>query len=167
VVHQQVPDAQLWIVGQEMTPGYAAELAATAERLGIGDHVTFTGRRNDVAQLMAGADIFAMPSFEEPFGLVFTEAMAMQLPVVALRSGGAPEIIEHERSGLLSEPGDVDTLANHLLRLIGDPAARRTMGAYGREVVQRRFTIERMAADMAHAYALIASNAGTTGADGE
>lgn len=156
-VHRHHPDAHLWIVGGEMTTGYAADLAALAERLGIADRVTLTGRRNDVARLMAGADIFAMPSFEEPFGLVFTEAMAMQLPVVALRSGGAPEIIEHERTGLLSEPGDVPSIADHLLRLIADPEMRQDMGQRGRDVVLERFTIQRMAADMAATYALIAS----------
>ena len=151
------PSARLIIVGQEMTPGYTAELQALADRLDIGDQVTFTGRRTDVARLMAGADIFAMPSFEEPFGLVFTEAMALQLPVVALDSGGAPEIIEHGYSGLLSAPGDVAAVTDHLLKLVEDPALRHTMGEHGRTAVEQRFTVQRMAADMAAVYALVAS----------
>lgn len=151
------PKAQLIVVGQEMTPGYVDDLTALASRLGIADNITFTGRRTDVARLMAGADIFAMPSFEEPFGLVFTEAMSMKLPVVALHSGGAPEIIDHSVTGLLATPGDTHTVTAHLLALIEDPDLRARMGSAGRGVVEQRFTVQRMAADMATVYALVAS----------
>jgi glycosyltransferase involved in cell wall biosynthesis len=151
------PTARLIIVGQETEPNYQATLQSSADRLGIGDRLTFTGRRDDVARLMAGADIFAMPSFEEPFGLVFTEAMALRLPVVALNSGGAPEIIEHESSGLLAEPDDVAAVSEHLLRLIKNPTLRRDMGDRGRQRVEEQFTVQRMAADVATVYALVAS----------
>ena len=83
---------------------YRRELSALAADLDLDDCVVFTGRRSDVARLMAAADVFAMPSLEEPFGLVYLEAMAMQLPVVALDSGGTPEVVEHGRSGLLCPP---------------------------------------------------------------
>jgi glycosyltransferase involved in cell wall biosynthesis len=104
-----------------------------------------------------------MPSVGEPFGLVFLEAMAMQLPVVALDNGGTPEVVEHGQTGLLSSPGEVDAVAQHLLTLMRSPDLRAQMGARGRRRVEQHFTTDRQAADMAAVYALITSNA--SGAD--
>ena len=101
---------------------------------------------------MAAADIYAMPSLGEPFGLVFLEAMAMELPVVALESGGAPEVVEQSTTGLLSRPGDRAGLVDNLLSLLGDPSRRRRMGINGRERVQEHFTTSRMAKDTALVY---------------
>ena len=77
-------------------------LREQARELGIEKNVIFTGPRSDIAELLAACDVFALPSFEEPFGLVFAEAMAMKRPVVALANGGTPEVVEHGKCGLLS-----------------------------------------------------------------
>ena len=145
LVRQQHDDVQLLVVGQEMTPGYAAELAQLAADLGVDRHVVFTGRRNDVPTLMAAADIFAMPSLFEPFGLVYLEAMAMELPVVALDNGGTPEVVMHDQHGLLSSPGNLEQLAENLVTLVADVERRTEMGRAGRRRVLAEFTIERMA----------------------
>jgi glycosyltransferase involved in cell wall biosynthesis len=84
---------------------------------------------------------------------VFAEAMAMKRPVVALNDGGAPEVVEHGKCGLLSPPGDVDALAANLLRLLDDPALRSEFGEYGRSRVEQHFTPTRMASDFAEIYA--------------
>ena len=115
----------------------------------------FLGRREDVPQLMAAADIFAMPSLEEPFGLVYLEAMAMERPVVGLDSGGTPEVVEDGRTGLLASPGDTAGLAARLVELVRDPARRRAMGQYGRQQVDERFTIDRMGSDVGRVYELV------------
>lgn len=159
------PAARLVIVGREMVDGYVAELRALAAELGVADRVIFTGLRRDVDRMMAAADVYAMPSLGEPFGLVFAEAMAMELPVVALDSGGAPEVVEHGRTGLLSAYGDVDELARNLSALLGDPERRRTMGRLGRARVEEHFTVERMARDMAAVYRVVA--AGPTAQGGQ
>jgi glycosyltransferase involved in cell wall biosynthesis len=158
LVRHEEPEAKLVIVGSDMTPdgSYTRELSSLVSELGLAEHVIFTGRRSDVPRLMAASDVFAMPSFEEPFGLVFLEAMAMELPVVALDNGGTPEVVEDGRSGLLTRPGDIEGLAARLLRLLRDPELRRRMGVYGRRQVDDRFTVERMADDVARAYELIA-----------
>ena len=152
LARREEPQMRLLVVGQEMTPGYAQELADLASRLEVDDAVEFLGRREDVSSLMAASDIYAMPSFEEPFGLVFAEAMAMQLPVVALDSGGTPEVVEHGATGLLSQPNDTEALARNLLTLVRDPALRARMGVAGRSLVEEKFTIDRMARDVAHVY---------------
>ena len=146
------PDARLFIVGREMVPGYAAELAALARELGVGDRVTLLGHRPDMGRLMAAADVFAMPSVGEPFGLVYAEAMAMELPVVALDHGGAPEVVQHGATGLLSAPGDLETLTDNLCRVLADPDRCRRMGVNGRRRVETLFTSGRMADDVANVY---------------
>lgn len=165
-------DSRLAVVGRDVTPGgtYAAELMALADELGVADRVIFTGQRPDVPALMAAADVFAMPSLGEPFGLVYLEAMAMQLPVVALADGGALEVIDHGGSGLLSAPFDVDALAENLAELLENPQQRAEMGEYGRRRVEERFTSARVARDVADVYALVVSGhhsgGGRAGDDG-
>jgi glycosyltransferase involved in cell wall biosynthesis len=151
-LREQYPELRLVVVGHELVAGYQAELEELAHKLGVRQGVVFTGRRTDVERMLAAADVFAMPSFGEPFGLVFLEAMAMSLPVVALDVGGAPEIIEEGVSGFLTSPGDRDGLVERLLVLIGDPAFRGRLGAAGRRRVESHFTTARMAADTAAVY---------------
>jgi glycosyltransferase involved in cell wall biosynthesis len=112
---------------------------------------------------MAAADVFAMPSVGEPFGLVYLEAMAMGLPVVALRSGGVPEVVGHDVTGLLSEPGDELGLARNVAALLADPQRRARMGAAGRQRVVDGFTPRRMAADMAAVYRAVTGGAAQPG----
>jgi glycosyltransferase involved in cell wall biosynthesis len=156
------PDVRLLIVGQEMSRGFAATLAAEAERLGLRENVVLTGRRDDIELIMAAADIYAMPSFGEPFGLVFLEAMAMELPVVALDSGGAPEVVNDGITGLLSKPGDIPRLAENLSELVRDSEMRTAMGKRGRGRVVADFTVDRMARDVADVYRIVAGAAGDT-----
>ena len=155
-VRTQVPDLRLVIVGEELYGGYRAELDALVDDLDLGGCVTFAGRRSDVPAIMGTADLYAMPSFEEPFGLVFVEAMAMRLPVVALSSGGAPEIVEHDITGLLSAPGDHSALVHNIRMLVDRPELRAAMGARGRKVALSRFSSARMAAEVGDVLALIA-----------
>jgi glycosyltransferase involved in cell wall biosynthesis len=101
---------------------------------------------------VSACDIFTLPSFEEPFGLVFLEAMAMRKPVVAIANGGTPEVVEHEGTGLLSPPWDVPALAANIAALVRDPELRRRLGENGRRRVLERFDAPRMAADAERAY---------------
>lgn len=161
-VKERFPEVRLVIVGADEPwvhgGSFTAELEQLAAELGLAERVIFTGARSDIPRVMAACDVFTLPSFEEPFGLVFLEAMAMRRPVVALNNGGTPEVVEHERSGLLSEPGDVAQLAANIVTLLLDPALRARMGDYGRSRVLDFFNARRMADDAADAYlAIIAS----------
>jgi glycosyltransferase involved in cell wall biosynthesis len=152
LVHQQHPTAQLLIAGREVQKGYAAELEQLIDKQDLRDHVRLLGHCPDVGPLLAAADVFAMPSIGEPFGLVYLEAMAMELPVVALESGGAPEVIVHGTTGLLSPPDDLERLAENLDTLLSDPDRRAQMARAGRRRVETHFTSTRMATDMAARY---------------
>lgn len=159
LAHKEVPDVLLLIVGQDYPPGsnHSAELKQLAEQLGIGDRVVFAGQRSDVPRIMAASDVFAMPSFEEPFGLVYAEALAMQRPVVALGDGGTPEVVDHGKSGLLSPSGNIEELAGNIVTLLRDAELRRRFGEHGRRQVLERFTPERMANDVASLYRSLAA----------
>jgi glycosyltransferase involved in cell wall biosynthesis len=158
-VRREFPDVRLVIVGRDDVsgaperPSFTAELKALAAELGVAENVVFTGWRSDIPQLMAAADVFALPSFGEPFGLVYIEAMAMKRPVIALDSGGAPEVVEHGSSGLLAPPRDVEALTANILTLLRDPALRQRMGDSGRRRVEALFAPARLAADVERIYA--------------
>jgi len=153
-LRNKLPELRLLIVGQDYPPGnrYSDELRALATEQGVADKVIFTGLRSDVPRLMAAADALAMTSFEEPFGLVYAEAMAMKKPVIAIDSGGTPEVVEHGKSGLLSPPGDAAALAANIERLMTDAALRAQMGEYGRRQVEQRFIPARLAKDVSAIY---------------
>jgi glycosyltransferase involved in cell wall biosynthesis len=156
LVRAEIPNLELLIVGADdqivQANSFTAELKALARSLGISEHVRFTGARSDIPRVMAACDLFALPSFEEPFGLVFLEAMAMRKPVVAVNNGGTPEVVEHGRSGLLSPPWDVPALAANIVTLLRDRDLRLRMGEYGRAQVLERFNAQRMARDAGAAY---------------
>ena len=158
-VTRELPDARLVIVGEddpraawETGGSFSGKLKEQAARLDIAQNVLFTGFRTDVPQLMAAFDVFAHPSWEEPFGMVFLEAMAMRRPVVAWASGGAPEVVESGATGLLVPREAVGDLAAALVRLLRDPGLRQRMGAAGRQRVESLFTAERMAQRMLDVY---------------
>ena len=157
-VKKQVPHFKMLVVGDDdirAHPGhgsYMAELKVLAAELDITDNVIFTGFRSDIPEFMAACDIYAMPSYGEPFGMVFLEAMAMKKPVVALDHGGSREVVEHNKCGLLSAPHDIDQLAQNILTLIHDPELRRCMGEYGRTRAENYFTPRRMAEDVEGIY---------------
>jgi glycosyltransferase involved in cell wall biosynthesis len=160
-VRADVPNVWLLIVGADAVEvhggSFTQELKVLARDLGVGDRVIFAGERSDIPQVMAACDVYSMPSFKEPFGLVFLEAMAMQRPVVALDNGGTPEVVEHGRSGLLAAPGDVEAIARNVVTLLRDPELRARMGEYGRARVLEYFNVQRMARDAEQAYDAILS----------
>jgi glycosyltransferase involved in cell wall biosynthesis len=161
-LRQEFPDIRLLITGRDdfqvMRTSYTEELKALAASLGISEHIVFTGHRSDMPQIFAACDVFALPSFEEPFGLVYLEAMAMKKPAIALGNGGAVEVVEPGRNGLLVNPEQPQELATHLATLLRDAALRARMGEYGRRQVEARFTAQRMAADFARLYEELTSH---------
>ena len=112
-----------------------AALRDEARRLGIADSVHFLGRRPnaDVQRFMARADLFALPSWDEAFGLVYTEAMMQGTPVLACSGEGCADFIEDGRSGYLVPARNTGAVAEVIARVLDDPEAARTVGGAGRE----------------------------------
>ena len=104
------------------------ELQREADTLEIVGQVRFLGVREDVPDVLASSDVFALSSDAEGNPLALMEAMAAGLPVVATAVGGVPELVTHGRDGFVVPPGDPDSLAAALGRLIGSPEQRQAMG---------------------------------------
>ncbi|MBK7642662.1 MAG: N-acetyl-alpha-D-glucosaminyl L-malate synthase BshA [Planctomycetes bacterium] len=122
-------DARLTLVGDG--PDMQPARALVAE-LGLGASVSFLGERDALPELLSGADVFALSSSEESFGLSALEAMACATPVVATRVGGVGEVVEDGIQGLLVEVDDLEGFAGCLRRLVQDRELARKLGAASR-----------------------------------
>jgi len=124
------------------------KLQVLAGKLGIADIVQFRGDtdRHGVRDALRRAHIVCHAALTESFGLAVLEAMAAARPVVATATVGAAEIVEHERTGLLVQPGDPDAMAAAVARLMDDAQLCRDMALAGRQVARDRYSHRRMAA---------------------
>jgi glycosyltransferase involved in cell wall biosynthesis len=145
----RLPDVELLLVGDGPERVPLQELAAA---LGLGARVRFLGYRRDVAQLLDGADLFALSSLTEGMSLAVLEAMAAGLPVVGTRGGGMPDVVDDGVTGLLVPPRDPAALAAVLRTLLDDPVRRAAMGAAGRARVEQKFSLATTAQAYVAAY---------------
>jgi sugar transferase (PEP-CTERM/EpsH1 system associated) len=132
-------DVHLLIVGSGPE---LAKLRARAEgsRL-LAGRVTFELESDRIPELMNAMDMFALTSICEGMSNTILEAMATGLPVVATRSGGNPELVEHGRTGWLFSPRDAEALAQGLIRLVDDSELRRHFGQESRRTAVDRFSL--------------------------
>jgi glycosyltransferase involved in cell wall biosynthesis len=130
---RDIPNWICWQVGGPQRPAeiaYFESLIVEAERLGIGERLRFVGERNDVQELLHAADLFCQSNLRpEPFGLVFIEALFAALPVIAVASGGALEIID-DSCGILTLP-NAEAIAAAERTLIEDNVLRASLVSAG------------------------------------
>jgi glycosyltransferase involved in cell wall biosynthesis len=117
-------------------------LEAQVKELDLVGRVHLVGHHADVLPWLAALDAFVLPSDWEGMSNALLEAMAAGLPVVATAVGGTREVVVDGVTGLLVPPGDPDSLAEAISRLLGDSDMRHTMGEAGRARVDRHFSIE-------------------------
>lgn len=147
-VRSELSQAHLVIAGDgDCRPS----LERHARDLGLGEAVHFLGARSDVDSVLRAADVGALSSDREGSPLLVFECMANDTPLVATSVGGVPDVIEHERTGLLVPRRDPAALARGLISLLADPARRAAMAAAGRDVL-RLYTIDAVAARFASLY---------------
>jgi glycosyltransferase involved in cell wall biosynthesis len=144
-----VPDALFLLAGDGPD---RERLEARAAELGVAERVRFLGRREDVPQLLAACDVFALPSLYDGSSLAVLEAMAAGRAVVSSAIGGTAELIEDGETGLLVPPGDPAALATALRRLIGDEELRSRIADRGRQRVETDFSRQAMAAKVERVY---------------
>ncbi len=137
-----VPDVRLLVAGEGAE---RAALEAAVQELGIADAVQFAGFREDARAAIAAADVFVLPSLEEPFGLVLLEAMALRRPIVATAVGGPLEIVVNGVTGRLVPSAQPAALASALQELLTDSEMRHKMGISGYERYLENYTAQRMA----------------------
>ena len=128
-------------------------LSALTREMGLGDAVEFLGFRSDLPSLLAGADLFVLPSRMEGFGLAVVEAMAAGVPVVATNVGGVPEVVPGWASDALVAPGDEKAMRAAVERVWALPEAeRRGLGARLREHAAVNFGPERYVQELLDLY---------------
>lgn len=138
-VIRKYPEIEYAVVGEgPLRP----ELEALAEQVGVADHVRFMGRLSaeELERIYADSDVFVMPSSGEGFGIVFLEAWAHGLPIVAGNRDAAAEFITPQVDGLTVDPGSPDEIAKALLHLLQDPPRAHRMGMDGYRRVREQFS---------------------------
>jgi glycosyltransferase involved in cell wall biosynthesis len=130
-------EVELAIVGA----GEAEEqLQALISQLGRQDRIRLFGYRADVKELYAAMDVFALSSLREGLPNVLLEAMAMEVPVVASRIAGIPQVIQDGQNGLLIEPASVRSLTEALARLLADSALRIRLRQAARRTIEEHYS---------------------------
>jgi N-acetyl-alpha-D-glucosaminyl L-malate synthase BshA len=114
-------------------------IARSAVEKGLADDVLFVGEQPDPVRFLSAADLFLLPSAQESFGLAALEAMACEVPVIASRVGGLPEIIEEGVTGFLCAPDDLAGMAQRGVALLTDHEARYAMGRAAAATVRERY----------------------------
>jgi phosphatidylinositol alpha-1,6-mannosyltransferase len=146
-VRTRVPGAELWIVG---TGDDRPRLEERARSLGMADAVRFLGRVTDaeLSQLYRRASLFAMPSRQEGFGLVYAEAMWHGLPCIGSTADAAGQVIVDGETGLLVPYGDVHAIGSAVAALLSDPDRARALGEAGCRRAHERFAYARFERDL-------------------
>jgi glycosyltransferase involved in cell wall biosynthesis len=154
LILRQVPDAQIFVVGDEfMGDGrYRRSLEDRADMLGLQGRVHFTGHRTDIPSVLAGLDVVVCPSLAESASYALVEALLMGKGVVASDVGGLPDSVRHGKTGLLVPPADPAALASAVTDLLAAPVWRAELGRRGREHCLRQFDVSSTVANVEALY---------------
>jgi N-acetyl-alpha-D-glucosaminyl L-malate synthase BshA len=139
-VRQKVP-ARLLMVGDGPD---LVDAAALARSLGVSDDVQFLGEQDHVVPLLSAAHGFLLPSSQESFGLAALEAMACEVPVIASRIGGLPELVEDGVSGFLYDQDDLEGMARSAILLLTDEGLHHRMAEAARRRAREQFCDSRV-----------------------
>jgi len=137
IILKKFPDTLLFIAGEGKME---AKLKQQVANMNLQGHVHFAPVFNPSGRILSLFNIFVMPSLDEGFGLSGMEAQVVGLPVVASDVGGIPTFVQHEKTGLLVPPGDVDKLAEAIIRIMEDQELARRLGQQAREFIHQNFS---------------------------
>lgn len=145
-----IPETRLLLCGVCTTgTNYDQIIKQKAADLQLGVNVIFAGYRRDLPNILAGTDLFCLPTKNDALPLVFLAAMAAGVPTVACRSGGVPEMVIDQKTGLLSELGDAEALAANMQKLLRNKELAERMGAAGKTLAFGQFEPKQTAAKWA------------------
>ena len=149
---KRVPDLHLVIAGND-DEDYLRKLKAIARSEGVADRVSFVGHASDDDKwaLFENAEMFVLPSYNENFGCVVAEAMAMSCPVIITAAVGIAPLVVEAGAGIITT-GEPEDLAQAVRALHADPARRKDMGARGRRAAEQHFSWSAVAAEMEQVY---------------
>lgn len=139
-VHEAEPHTRLIIIGEGPQK---KELEKKIKKLKLTESAAILDYQENIPKILKSADLFVLPSVKEAFGLVLLEAMAAQLPIIASNVGGIPEIVEHQKNGILVAPGDSEALAEKILLLLQNKPLAEKLAFLGHHRV-KEFDIKKM-----------------------
>jgi len=156
---KEIPDTCFLVVGENPMEALVhhyedmmVELKALMKSMGIERNVRLLGGLSDgdLAKVYQACDLVVLPALwmkddAEGFGIVMIEGAAAGRPSVATRVGGIPDAVEDQKSGILVDPGDYQSMTRAVIALLRDPEGRRNMGEFARKRVREKFSIESIA----------------------
>jgi len=159
----QPHELELRIVGPLWDSDYEARVRESISQCGIVGQVTITGAlsQEQLSHEFRTAGMLLLASQEETAPQVIAQSMACGLPVVASRAGGVPFMVEHERTAMLFDPGDIKAFVHQMTRLLDEPELVSQMSGYVRQEARRRFHPESVAAQTAAVYRQVATAGGS------
>jgi glycosyltransferase involved in cell wall biosynthesis len=128
-----------------------------AEKLGIAEKVNFLGEVSDIAERLSNKDILVHASHQEALGIAIIEGMRAELPVVASKVGGIPELVMHGHNGYIFPDADADALSEQLKELVSNQKMRARMGSVGRSLYNHHFQLSAMASKTQDVYEKVVS----------
>jgi glycosyltransferase involved in cell wall biosynthesis len=144
IILQDIEKVRFVVVGEASNnPSFEKSLYEMSAEKGIDKKTIFTGFRRDIPQLLASMDVVVLPSEIDACSRVLFESMAMRKPLVAINTGGTPEIAQDGITGLLVKPRDSSAMAKCIKKLLDDKYLAEQYGNAGRKRVEEMFTIER------------------------
>jgi glycosyltransferase involved in cell wall biosynthesis len=141
-IAERRPNARLWIIGEGP---FREQLYDSIVDLGLHHQIFLPGAFDDVTDVLAAADLFVLPSYEEGMSLALLEAMAAGVPTIATNIAANRLLITDEQQGLLVPPRDPAALRGAIVRLLDDRACAEQLAQQARERVSHEFTLQRMA----------------------
>jgi glycosyltransferase involved in cell wall biosynthesis len=141
-VLQAHPRSRVILFGQG--PQFESVQQAIQASAILTQHVQLAGFRNDLHRILPNLDLLAHPAFMEGLGVSLLQAAACGVPIIAARTGGIPEVVQHGVNGLLITPGDVAGLADSLDQLLSSANTRARMGLAGRTHIESTFSVDAM-----------------------
>lgn len=136
-----VPDARFLIVGDGPRK---KELENMVKDLNIAEHVVFTGFVRDIAEIYSFSDVAVLSSWSEGLPQSLLQAMAAGVPVVATNVGGVPEIVVHEKTGILVDPGDHEALGNGIIHILENPGYAMQLVETAKDNVMKKHSVDHM-----------------------
>ena len=148
LLRHELAHVRVYIVGDGEMRGALERLSSKLRLRGV----SFLGHRDDVASLLSKADIYVLPTTSDTLPISVIEAMFAGKAIISTRCGGIPELIRHQETGLLAEPGDVNQLAACLRQFLQDRHLIKQLGRNAREFAKNHLTSDKMAANIERVY---------------
>jgi len=153
-VSQQVPEARMRVIGRVAEPAYFDRVKDAIAARRLGDRIDILGQveQTTLLKVYAAASILTMVSIEETAPMAIAQAMAAGKPTVATRVGGIPWMIEDGVTGFLVEVGDIQSMVDHIVKLLRDKTSRERLGLASRKIARQRFAADMVAEQTVQAY---------------